>query len=131
MILLDTHALIWWVEGSGRLSPGAVAAIEEQPPALVSPISFWELTVLTDRGRIAVDREVSQWCRDLLTAGTVQIATLTPFAAISAARLLEFHGDPADRFIYATVRELAVPLISKDAKIREYAAQRGDVEVIW
>jgi len=40
MILLDTHALIWWVEGSGRLSPGAVAAIEEQPPALVSPISF-------------------------------------------------------------------------------------------
>lgn len=74
---------------------------------------------------------MSQWCRDLLTAGTVQIATLTPFAAISAARLLEFHGDPADRFIYATVRELAVPLISKDAKIREYAAQRGDVEVIW
>ncbi len=131
MILLDTHTLIWLVEGSGRLSQGAAAAIEEQPPALVSPISFWELTVLTDRGRIAVDREVDQWCRALLTSGTAQVATLTPFAAISAARLLEFHGDPADRFIYATARELAVPLISKDTQIREYAAERGDVEVIW
>ena len=103
----------------------AAAAIEEQPPALVGPISFWELTVLTDRGRIAVDREVSQWCRDLLTSGVVQVATLTPLAAISAARLREFHGDPADRFIYATTRELAVPLCSKDAQIRAVRRPAG------
>jgi PIN domain nuclease of toxin-antitoxin system len=131
MILLDTHALIWWIEESGHLSKRAAAAIEEHGPALVSPISFWELTVLVDRGRVSVDRDLPRWCRDLLASATAEVATLTPFAAISAARLPEFHGDPADRLIYATARELDVPLVSKDAKIREYARRRGDVEVIW
>jgi PIN domain nuclease of toxin-antitoxin system len=46
MILLDTHALIWWVEGSERLSRPAAQAIAEHAPALVSPISFWEVAVL-------------------------------------------------------------------------------------
>jgi PIN domain nuclease of toxin-antitoxin system len=130
MILLDTHVLIWWIEGGGRLSQRATGVLEDKVK-LVSPITFWELTVLVERGRIVVDRDVGQWCRDVLVAGSVRIASLTPSAAISAARLQDFHGDPADRFIYATARELNVPLVSKDEKIRAYAAQRGDVEVIW
>ncbi len=131
MIMLDTHALIWWIEGGGRLSERAAGVIGEQAARLISPISFWEFTVLVERGRVAVDRDVGLWCRDLLSTGAVRVASLTPSAAISAARLPDFHGDPADRFIYATARELEVPLISKDAKIRSYAAQRGDLEVIW
>lgn len=131
MILLDTHALIWWIEESGHLSDRAAAAIEQRGPALVSPISFWELATLIERGRVAVDRELTRWCRDLLASATVEVATLTPSAAIAAARLPEFHGDPADRLIYATARELGVLLVSKDTRIREYAQRRGDVEVIW
>lgn len=131
MILLDTHVLIWWIEDGGRLSDRAARAIEEQEGRLVSPISFWEFAALVERGRVVVDRDVRQWCRDLLSAGAVRVAPLTPLAAISAARLPDFHGDPADRFIYATARELEVPLLSKDARIRGYAAQRGDLEVIW
>jgi len=131
MILLDTHVLIWWIEESERLSDRAAEAIEEYGPALVSPISFWELAVLVDRGRVSVDRDLSRWLRDLLASAMAEVATLTPSAAISAARLPGFHGDPADRLIYATARELNVALISKDAKVRQYAQQRGDVEVIW
>lgn len=131
MILLDTHALIWWIEGSGRLSGRAAAAIEDDAPAVISPISFWEVAVLVERGRIGVDRDLGRWCRDLLASGRAHVATLTPSAAISAARLPDFHGDPADRFIYATARELSVALVSKDARIREYARDHGDVQVIW
>ncbi|HLJ66657.1 MAG TPA: type II toxin-antitoxin system VapC family toxin [Chloroflexota bacterium] len=131
MILLDTHVLIWWIDGGERLSAPAMSAIEEDGPVLVSPVSFWELAVLVERGRVAVDRDLAHWCRDLLTSGTAQVAALTPLAAISADRLPEFHGDPADRFIYATARELGAALVSKDAKMREYARRRGTVEVIW
>jgi PIN domain nuclease of toxin-antitoxin system len=131
MILLDTHALIWWVEGSGHLSPSAEAAIEGQGPVLVSPISFWELAVLVDRGRVSIDRDLRLWCRDLLASAMAEVAGLTPSAAISAARLRGFHGDPADRIIYATARELEVALVSKDTKITEYAKRRGDVDVVW
>lgn len=131
MIVLDTHALIWWIEDSGRLSQRAAAAIEKQRPALVSPVSFWELAVLVERGRISLDRDVARWCRDLLASATAAVAGLTPSAAISAARLPNFHGDPADRFIYATARELGAPLVSKDGRIREYGRVNADVEVVW
>jgi PIN domain nuclease of toxin-antitoxin system len=131
VILLDTHALIWWVEGNSRLSRGAAATILAQSPALVSPISFWELVVLVERGRVAVDRDIHIWCRDLLATGNVKVAALTPSAAVSAARLPEFHGDPADRFIYATALELGINLVSKDARIRDYARTRGDIEAVW
>lgn len=131
MILLDTHALIWWIEEGGRLSKRAAAAIEEGRPALVSPISFWELAVLVDRGRVAVDRDLARWSRDLLASAMAEVATLTPSTAISAARLPEFHGDPADRLTYATARELGIALVSKDSKLRAYARRRGDVQVIW
>jgi PIN domain nuclease of toxin-antitoxin system len=131
MILLDTHVLIWWVEDRGRLSHRAAAVIGEHAPVLVSPISFWELAVLIERGRVAVDRDLALWCRDLLASGTVRVAALTPSVAISAGRLPEFHGDPADRFMYATARELDVALVSKDTRIRDYARQRTDLEVIW
>ncbi|MGH2448566.1 MAG: type II toxin-antitoxin system VapC family toxin [Chloroflexota bacterium] len=131
MILLDTHILIWWLEGAARLSPRARDAIGERATALVSPISFWELAVLADRGRITVDREVGRLSRDLLASRLVEPAPFTPSIAVAAARLPLFHGDPADRFIYATARELSVPLISKDSTIRSYANEREDVEVIW
>lgn len=130
MTLLDTHVLVWWIEGARRLSPRATAAIEERAP-LVSPISFWELAVLVEQGRISIDRDLSRWCRDLLASGTVRVAPLTAMAAVSAARLPGFHGDPADRLIYATARELGVSLVSKDSKIQDYARERGDVEVLW
>ena len=131
MILLDTHVLIWWVEGSGRLSASAGKAIAESAPVLVSPISFWELAALVEQGRVEVDRDLARWSRDLLGGGGAAIAELTPSAAIAAARLPGFHGDPADRLIYATAAELGVALVTKDQHIRHYAEQHHDVQVVW
>jgi len=131
VILLDTHALTWWVEGKGKLSQPAGAAIVERAPPLISPISLWELAVLVERGRVSVDRDLTRWCRDLLASRKAEVAALTPSAAIAAAQLPEFHGDPADRFIYATARELDIGLVSKDTKIMDYAQQHRDVEVVW
>jgi PIN domain nuclease of toxin-antitoxin system len=131
MIVLDTHALLWWIEDRGRLSKTAAAAIVQHSPAVVSPISFWEIAVLIQRGRIEIDRELMRWSRDLLADGATRVAALTPTVAIAAGQLPNFHGDPADRFIYATARELEVPLLSKDSQIRQYASRSRDVQVIW
>ena len=106
-------------------------AIRVRGPALVSPISFWELAVLLERGRVSIDQELPRWCRDFLATSMAEVAALIPSTAISAARLPEFRGDLADRFIYATARELDIALVSKDTRFTEYARRRGDVEVIW
>jgi PIN domain nuclease of toxin-antitoxin system len=73
---------------------------------------------------------VGRWSRQILGSGTVGLAPLSASVAVAAAQLPEFHADPADRFIYATAREMRIPLISKDATKRTYALEHGDVRVI-
>ncbi|HEX9344240.1 MAG TPA: type II toxin-antitoxin system VapC family toxin [Actinomycetota bacterium] len=133
MILLDTHALLWWAAGSDRLSPGAARAIARADTILVSPISCWEVATLVGKGRIALDRDVYVWVLDLFSLDEVELAPLTPQMAVAAALLgtAGFHGDPADRFLYATALEHSVPLVTKDESIRSYAEKAGDLRTIW
>ena len=132
MILLDTHVLIWWASGDlQRLSPQARAAIEAEieraaqpgqaPGLLVSAISCWEVAMLVQRGRLALSLEVERWLAVVASIPAVRLLPLEPAVAVAATRLPEpFHADPADRFLVAQARELAVPLLSADRKIRDY-----------
>lgn len=133
MILLDTHALLWWQAGGDRLSVGARRAIEASDTVLLSPISFWELGLLVDKGRVRLDRDVAVWVRDLLTIDRIDVAPLTPSGALIAGRLpgAGFTGDPADALIYATAAQGPFPLVTKDQRLRLFARQRRDVRTIW
>jgi PIN domain nuclease of toxin-antitoxin system len=122
MILLDTHALLWWQARSERRSAAAERAIARADVILISPVSCWEVATLLRLGRIALDRDVFIWARDLFAADGVEPAPLTAQVAVAAATLgPEFHGDPADRFLYATSLEHSVPLVTEDDSIRSYA----------
>ena len=61
MILLDTHAWIWWVTSDRNLSSRARRAIEADPVRGVSPLSCYEIGRLAERGRIVLDRDVAVW----------------------------------------------------------------------
>jgi PIN domain nuclease of toxin-antitoxin system len=129
-VLLDTHALLWWQEESDQLGAGARAAIETAGRVLVSPITCWEVAMLAAKERIALDRPVERWVDDLV-GGTVGIAELTPRIAAAAGSLVDLHGDPADRLIYATAAASGLALVTKDRRMADRAAARGDVRVIW
>lgn len=133
MILLDTHVLLWWQAGGRRLSQRATREIAKADTIFISPISCWEVAALLIKGRIALDRDVYVWIRDLFAQERLEPAALSPQAAVGAALLSQagFPGDPADRFLYATARELVVPLVTKDAAIRQYARTTKDVRTIW
>jgi PIN domain nuclease of toxin-antitoxin system len=131
-VLLDTHALLWWKAGADRLSRAAARAIDAAATIYVSPLSCWELATLHRQGRIGLDREPVTWVQDVLHEDRIAVATLSPEAAAWAGGLGElFAGDPVDRLLYATARDLRVPLVSKDDRLREFAGQTGDVRVIW
>jgi PIN domain nuclease of toxin-antitoxin system len=131
--LLDTHVLLWWLSGGSRLSAEASRVIETADRLLVSPISCWEIGTLARSGRIVLDRPIASWIARVFEDRRHAVAQLTPEAAGWAGSLddASFPGDPADRLIYSTAREHRVPLISKDARLRDYAAVAGDVVVIW
>jgi PIN domain nuclease of toxin-antitoxin system len=132
LILLDTHALVWWKQGRG-LSRKAARSIEDAATVFVSPVSCWEVAMLVELGRVTVDRQVGVWVDDLLAQRGIEVAALTPSAAVAAASLRGsgFHGDPADCLLYATARELRVPIVTKDRRIRDHARRVGDLRCVW
>jgi PIN domain nuclease of toxin-antitoxin system len=119
MLLLDTHALIWVVEGSkslgrrvSRLADDALA----RDTLAVASITFWEIAMLVERGRIAVEPSVGQWRLRALGLG-VQEIPLTGDIAIAAVGLTGLHADPADRIIIATAVATDATLVTADERI--------------
>jgi PIN domain nuclease of toxin-antitoxin system len=125
LIVLDTHALIWWVNGDERLSSRAKSTIEDaladKGQILVSAISAWELAMLAQRDRIALAMALDEWLRAVESIEGVSIVPITAQVAIQSAGLPgEFHKDPADRLIVALTREQNAVLITADEKIQRY-----------
>lgn len=87
--------------------------------------------MLVDKERVRLDRPTAAWVRDVLTTDGIGVAELTPEIAVAATELADFHGDSADRFLYATARLLDVPLLSKDRLLRGYAEADRTVTVVW
>ena len=130
-VLVDTHALLWWQAGGDRLSPTAAQRIERAEVVYLSPITCWEVAMLVTKRRVALDRPVSAWMSDLLATSRADIADLTPMIAVAAGQLENFHGDPADRIIYATAAARQIPLVTKDTRLRDRAATSHEVTVFW
>lgn len=132
MILLDTHPLIWFTLGNESLGEKArniVLTSLENGEAAVSPISFWEASMLVQKGRIALERTVEDWSNKILSSG-IRLAALSPGIAVSAGQLPgRIHGDPADRLIIATTRSLGCSLLTADRQILAYSAE-GHVSAI-
>ena len=119
MILLDTHVLVWLDEGGPHLGKSALRRIDEEFGAgklAVSAISFWEISMLIQKGRLEMRLEMDVWRKELLQNGLYEIP-LDGAIAIRAGGLQEFHGDPADRLIVGTALQTSSILMTADQKI--------------
>jgi PIN domain nuclease of toxin-antitoxin system len=134
MLLLDTCAIIWMVLEEPMAST-AVAAITRASvvgSVLVSPVSGWEVGLLATRRRAPLSFRPDPiiWFERLLLRPGIRAVELEHRVAVSAAFLPgRLHDDPADRLLVATARQLRVPLVTRDRRILDYAAQ-GHVEAI-
>jgi len=127
LIVLDTHAWLWWVGETGDLSPAAAQAISEAEQIGVCTISCWELAMLVQRGRLELTTDVAAWVTAALAMPRVAELPLDARTATRAGGLDRegFHGDPADRIIYATALDLGVRLVTRDAEIAAYDSARA------
>ena len=118
MILLDTHVMLWMRLGVARLGPNARLEIDQawqSGEVGVSAISFWEVAMLKDKGRIRFPGDVGLWRREQLEQGVVEVA-INGEIGIRAVNLADFHADPADRLIVATALE-GHRLVTADERI--------------
>ncbi|TGG93587.1 type II toxin-antitoxin system VapC family toxin [Natronospirillum operosum] len=133
MIVLDTHVLVWWVNGSGQLSLNAKNAIEdervsEEGLVLVSAISAWEIAMLVRADRLTLTMSVDDWLDTVAAIEGVRFVPIDNEVGVESTRLPgAFHKDPADRMIVALARHMNAPLATADNKIRAYK----HVKSIW
>ena len=83
--------------------------------AAVSVISFWEIAMQVQKGRIQLPTDLDSWRRDLLEHGLVEIPVNSTIA-MRAGLLPDMHGDPCDRLIVATALE-GHELVTGDERI--------------
>lgn len=128
MIILDTHAWIWWVDGSGRLPDNTRRLIDAADRIGIPAISCWEIAMLVEKKRLGLSMDVEVWIDLALQRSRVELVPLTPEIAVLSTRLPgEFHGDPADRLIVASSLSRNAPLVTKDEKVTNW----GFVPVFW
>lgn len=133
MIVLDTHTLIWWVNGDSQLSSQAKTVIEhehqdEDGIILVCAISAWEIALLVGRDRLTLTMNLDDWITTVKEINGLRFVPVDETLGIESTRLPgDFHKDPADRMITALARHFNVPLVTADEKIRAYKHVRS----IW
>jgi PIN domain nuclease of toxin-antitoxin system len=123
IVLLDTHALIWALEDSPRLSPAARAVIEDTGNVVLASVaSGWEIAIKTALGRLEVPGDLEQaieaagFTRRLVTFGDTRRLESLPF----------HHKDPFDRMLVVQALEDGVPIVSCDPLVAQYQTQ-----IIW
>ncbi len=128
MIVLDTHAWIFLADDPKRLGKAARRALAKADRLGLAAVSLWELTLLVEKRRLALDRELLPWMQDALCEPRLELLPLTPAVVATAHQLRgALDGDSGDRLIVATAIVEGAKLVSKDARI----TQSGVVPVLW
>jgi len=144
-VLLDTCAMIFVANGEA-IDPKAqqkIMAAATSDGILVSPVSAWEIGLLSGKKGIVFHPDPGAWFQTFLAYPGVRLTPLTPEIAVASSFLpplpaaatgaapggSALPGDPADRLLIATARALDVPIVTRDRAILTYA-QAGLVKAI-
>ncbi len=124
-VLLDTHALIWWLAGDDQLPPAARKAIaDESNEVFVSAASAWEVATkhrlgrLPGAGPLAVD-----FAREIRAQGFEPLPISMEHGQVAGA-WQSAHRDPFDRMLAAQARGEMMAVVSNDAVFDDFGVAR-------
>lgn len=124
-LLLDTHALLWWLDGDTRLSETAQAAIAQPDRVvLVSAASAWEITTKHRLGKLPGAAAVAENLRDCVAGQGFGELPITLADGERAGRLPGPHRDPFDRMLIAQALARELLLVSNETLFDQYGVAR-------
>lgn len=125
-ILLDTHAVIWWMLDASRLSSRAAEILRSTANrVVVSAVVAWELAIKINAGKIQPPTLIS----GLQAAMAKQLFGEMPITfehARKSGTSTLASSRPFDRLLFAQAQVLNLPILSADGRLDEY-----DVRRIW
>ncbi len=124
--LLDTHTLIWYINGDVEISQNAITAIETNGAMnFISIASLWEIAIKISLGKLELKTPFNQLGRQIEENG-FEVLPITFEDTLTLSTLPFHHKDPFDRIIIVQGFNNGLAIISKDKNIDLYNSN-----VIW
>jgi len=124
-LLLDTHALLWWLDGDQRLSPTARSLIgDENTIVFVSAASAWEISTKVRIGKLPGAVEVAEQFVEVIGRQDFEELSISIRHARLAGLLPGKHRDPFDRMLIAQAQIEGLPLVSIEQLFDHFGIRR-------
>ena len=124
-LLLDTHALLWFLAGEEKLSGVARALIEDKGnEVLVSSGSLWEIAIKVSLGKLGMSVPFEDAFPSLLDANEIRILQISPGHLRKVVALPFHHRDPFDRLLAAQAIADELSIVSRDPAFDAYGVRR-------
>ena len=119
-LLIDTHALLWWLEDPSTLSVEARSAIlDARNEVLVSSATVWEIIIKQALGKLDAPDDLEE---AIAACRFVALPVTIPHA-LAIRTLPAIHRDPFDRMLIAQAQVERLEIVTRDTAIRSYPVQ--------
>jgi PIN domain nuclease of toxin-antitoxin system len=124
-VLLDTHALLWFLLNDARLSGSAHTLITDPAnDVFVSPASYWEIAIKISLGKYTLEEDFAEFMESQFVENDLTVLPITVEHTAIVATLAFHHRDPFDRLLAAQAMAESVPLVSADPVFDLYPVKR-------
>jgi PIN domain nuclease of toxin-antitoxin system len=125
--LLDTHAFLWWITDSPRLSTRVLQFVRDPANSLfLSAASGWEIAIKAGIGKLHLSEDLDAFIDEQLTLNRIDVLPVQMSHVLFVRKLPAHHRDPFDRLLIAQSLIEGMPLITVDPPIVRYP-----VQTIW
>lgn len=124
-LLLDTHALFWYIDGSPQLTATAQRLIQDaKNDILISPASYWEIAIKISLGKWQLNRAYDVFNDIALNQYGFRVLPILPAHTAALIELPFHHRDPFDRLLAAQALVEGIPIVSTDTVFEQYGVNR-------
>jgi PIN domain nuclease of toxin-antitoxin system len=125
-LLIDTHAIIWFITDDKKLPSKTKQLIEDRKNnCFISLATFWEIAIKYSIGRLDLNTDLEKIFQIIEDTG-FEILPISTTHILENANLKFHHQDPFDRLIIAQASVENLIVVSKDNQFKKYK-----VELIW
>lgn len=118
-LLLDTHVLLWWLEGAPLAEEAAHHIADPANDIVVSAATVWELSIKRQLGKVEMPPDLVQQCR----SEGFSLLAMDARHAERAGALPMHHADPFDRMLVAQAELDTLVLVTRDRALASYGVQ--------
>ena len=115
-LLLDTHALLWWLADEGLIPQAREAIADPANLVAVSAASAWEISIKKALGKLSAPDDLEQ---QVQTSGFIPLP-ITIAHALAAGQLSRHHEDPFDRILVAQAIAEGMTIVTRDKRFEDY-----------